>query len=443
MHEPRGATKLPVEVAGAGSEQEEVTAVPPPRRSAFWLNVDFLKLWGGETLSQIGTQVTVLALPLTAIITLHARPQQVGFLTAAQFAPWLIVTLFVGVWLDTHRRRPALLVANAGRFVLLGLIPLLDVLGGLSMPTLYVLAFLAGTLSAVFDVAYLVYLPSLVGKDELVQANARLESSYSVALIAGPGLGGALVQAFTAPFAILANAISYGIGALTVAWIRRPEPDPPRRVHETSMLAEIKHGLATTFRDPVLRALVLVSAWFNLFEQATLTLTLLYGVRRLDLPSGLLGAILATGAVGGVLGAVLAARIGRRLGVGRTLAFAIPLSSLGLVLVPVAHGSKAVAGAILVAAFLVYGFGSSAFNVHSVSIRVTIPPPELLARVMATYRFVMFGTIPLGALLGGFLGGELGLRRALVIVVAASVAGSVVFALGRIRKLTTPAAAAP
>ena len=401
----------------AATDAEGVPAAPPPRRSGLWLNSDFLKLWGGETLSQIGTQVTVLALPLTAIITLHAHPQQVGFLTAAQFAPWLIVTLFVGVWLDTHRRRPALLVANAGRFVLLGLIPLLYVLDSLSMPILYVLAFLAGTLSAVFDVAYLVYLPS------------------------GPGLGGALVQAFTAPFAILADAISYAVGALTVASIRRPEPDPPPREHRTSTLAEIRLGLAATFREPVLRALVLVSAWFNLFEQATLTLTLLYAVRRLHLPSGLLGTILATGAVGALLGTVIAARIGRRLGVGRTLAFSIPLSSVGLVLVPVAHGSKAVAVAILVAGFLVYGFGSSVFNVHSLSVRITIPPPGLLARVTATYRFVIYGTIPLGALLGGFLGGELGLRRALVIVVAASVAGTAVFALGRIRTLTTPGAA--
>lgn len=424
----------------AATEPEEVPADAPPRRSSLWLNSDFLKLWGGETLSQIGTQVTVLALPLTAIITLHARPQQVGFLTAAQFAPWLIVTLFVGVWLDTHRRRPALLVANAGRFVLLGLIPLLYVLDSLSLPVLVVLAFLSGTLSAVFDVAYLVYLPSLVSEDELVQANARLESTYTIALIGGPGLGGALVQAFTAPFAILADAISYGIGALTVASIRRPEPEPPPRKHETSTLAEIRLGLATTFRDPVLRALVLVSAWFNLFEQATLTLTLLYAVRLLHIASGLLGTVLATGAVGALAGTVLAARIGNRIGVGRALAFSIPLSALGLVLVPVAHGSEAVAVAILVAGFLVYGFGSSVFNVHSLSVRIRIPPPELLARVTATYRFVIYGTIPLGALLGGFLGGELGLRRALVIVVASSVAGTVVFALGRIRTLTTPGA---
>jgi MFS family permease len=397
-----------------------------------------LKLWGGEAVSQIGTQVSVLAMPLTAIITLRASAQQVGFLNAAQFAPYLVIALVVGVWLESHRRRPALLVANLGRFILLGMIPLLFALGSLTIAVLYAVAFLAGLLSALFDVAYLVYLPSLVEKDELVEANAKLEATYSVAQVAGPGLGGLLVQTFTAPFAILADAISYGLGALSVAWIHRPEPHHPRDGRRPSMRTEIRVGLETTFRNPLLLPLVLQSAWFNLFEQATLTLTLLYAVRTLHLSPGLLGLILATGSIGALGGTFVASRIGQALGVGRTIVVSIMLGSAGLVLVPLASGSKRVASLTLVTGFLIYGLGTAVYNVHSLSLRIAIIPPSLLARVTATFRFVVYGTIPLGALLAGFLGTAIGLRPALRVVVTALVAASVVFAFSRIRTVRDP-----
>jgi MFS family permease len=408
-------------------------------RSDLRRNSDFLKLWAGETISQIGAQVTVLALPLTAIISLDASPGQLGLLTAAQFAPVLLITLFAGVWLDRHRKRPALIVANLGRAVLLGLVPLLYLLDSLTMTALYGIAFLAGLLTAIFDVAYVVYLPSLVARDKLVEANARLESTYSIALIGGPGLGGLLVQALTAPIAVLVDAVSYLAAAVSVGWIRRPEPPPARVARPASTWAEIGPGMAATLRDPVLRPLAAQSAWFNLFEQYILTLYLLYGLRDLHLSAGLLGAIMAIGSVGALFGAFVAARAGATLGVGRTLVWSATLSCAAFAFVPAAAGPPLAAAAVLAAGLFLGGFGLAVFNVHSLSLRAAIVPERLLGRVTATYRFLVFGTIPLGGLLGGFLGGLLGLRTALVIAVIALVAGAAVFARTRVRAVTMDA----
>lgn len=406
---------------------------PPQRHATLWRDTDFLKLWCGETISQVGSHVSVLVLPLIAIITLHASPEQVGILTAVQFAPYLLVTLFVGVWLDNHRRRPTLLISNIGRFVLLGLIPLLHFTGTLNIPLLCVIVFLVGTLNALFDVAYLVYLPSLVDSRQLVDANAKLEGVYSVAQVGGPGLGGLLVQAFTAPVAILADAISYAVAALSVATIRKPEPEPPPRAAAESVAGALLSGLRMVFRHPLLRPVTVQAAWFNLFEQAGMTIILIYAVRELRLSPGLIGAIIAVGSIGGLIGAVVAERFGRRVGLGRGLIISIALSSLGLVAVPIASGSLVAVTLILIAGFAVYGLGMATFNVFSLSLRTAACPPVMLARMTAIYRFVAYGTIPLGALLGGLLGGALGLRPALVLVLVALGVAPVVFAFTQIR----------
>ncbi|MFB4283180.1 MULTISPECIES: MFS transporter [unclassified Nonomuraea] len=403
--------------------------------AGLWRHGDFLKLWGGETISQFGAQITVLALPLTAILTLQATAGELGVLTAMQFAPVLLITLFAGVWLDGNRKRPALTVANLGRAALLGLVPVLYVADLLSMPVLYAIAFLTGLLTAVFDVAYVVYLPSLVSKDQLVQANSRLEATYSIASIGGPGVGGLLVQWLTAPVSIVANAVTYLAAAVSVAAIRHREPPPDRPADRASTWTEIKEGLATTLRDPLLRPLTVGSAWFNLFEQVILTLYLLYGVRELHLSTSLLGAVLAVGSVGALAGSFVADRAGQVLGVGRTMVWTMILGCAALGLVPAASGSPLVAGSVLAAGLFVYGLALAVFNVHSLSLRGALVPPELLGRVTATYRFFVFGTIPLGGLLGGLLGERLGVRTAMVIAVAALLAGAVVFAVTRIRSV--------
>jgi MFS family permease len=339
-----------------------------------------------------------------------------------------VITLFAGVWLDAHRRRPTLIAANAGRVVLLALVPLLSWLGVLAMIDLYSITFLVGLLSAVFDVAYLVYLPALVEQGRLVEANAKLQASYSAAQIAGPGLGGILVQLLTAPVAILADAASYVVAAVSVAWIRRPEAAPAAERPATSTLSEIRVGFLYTLRDRLLLPLAAESAFFNLFERVILTLYLLYGVRSLHMSAGLLGLILATGGVGALAGTFVAGPAGRLLGTGRTLVVSMLLASAALGLVPAAGGSRWAAVTALVAGFVLYGFGLTVFNVHAVSLRQIIVHGSLLGRVTATYRFVSFGTIPLGALLGGFLGFAIGVRAAMGLAVAALVAGGLAFA---------------
>jgi MFS family permease len=402
-----------------------------------WRNGDFLRLWTGETVSQVGSQISLIALPLTAIITLNATPQQVGLLTAAQFAPVFVATLFAGVWLDTHRRRPVLLATNLGRMLLLAAVPALYLLDRLDLTLLYLIAFLVGLLTAVFDVAYVVYLPSLVHQRQLVEANAKLEATYSVSQVGGPAVGGALVQAVTAPIAVVVDAVSYLLAALSIGGIRRPEPVPSADRPRRGVVAEIRQGFSATLADPPIRALVAESAWFNLGEQVVLTLYLLYGVRELHLSPGLLGALLGIGSAGAVVGTLVAGWAGRTFGIGPTLVGSMLLGSAALALVPAAHGSRTQAVTLLAVGLTVYGLGLAVFNVHNLSLRAALIPPELFARVTATYRFISFGAIPVGGLAAGFLGGALGVRAAMAVAVAALVAGAAVFATSRIRRIRT------
>jgi MFS family permease len=403
--------------------------------ASLWRDADFLKLWGAETLSQVGAQVSVVAVPLTAIVTLDATPAQVGLLAAAQYAAVLVVPLFAGVWLDTHRRRPALVAANAGRAVILGMVPLLYAVGALSMPALYAIAFLAGVLTAFFDVGYVVYLPSLVHRERLVEANAKLEATYSTAEIVGPGLGGVLVQVLAAPVAVAVDALSYLAGAASIASIDRPEPVPAPTGDRRPVLAEVRSGFTATLGDRVLRPLVVQSAWFNVFEQVVMTFYLVYGVRTLHLSPGVLGAVLATGSLGALAGTLLAPHAGRRFGVGRAVVGSMALSCAALVLVPVASGSAVTAVATLVAGLVVYGLGLAVFNVYSLSIRAQVIPPEVFGRATATYQFVSHGAIPVGGLLGAFLGATIGVRPAMFVAVAALAAGAARFTCTSVRSL--------
>ncbi|MEA2494422.1 MAG: hypothetical protein QOJ29_2333 [Thermoleophilaceae bacterium] len=411
-----------------------VVAAP---ESNLWRNRDFVKLWGSETISQLGSQITVFALPLTAILTLHATAAELGFVTAAQFAAIFAVTLFAGVWLDAHQRRPVLFAANLGRAAIIGLVPVLFAFDALTIPLLCVIALVGGVLTAMFDVAYIVYMPSLVRKENLVDANAKLEATYSIAEIGGPGLGGALVQVFTAPAALLIDAVTYLLAAFGVGSIRRPEPVPPVRENRAGVWAEIRDGFRTTLGDPILRPLVAVSAWFNMFERVVLMLYLLYGVRTLHLSPGLLGAVMAAGSLGALAGTAVASRAGRRAGVGRTVTASILLGAVALALLPVAHGdSKTLACAVLISGFVFYGFGLAVFNVFSLTIRAMIIPQDLFGRVTATYKFISHGTLPLGGLVGGLLAVAFGVREAMAIAVVALILGAVMFAFTGIRHLT-------
>jgi MFS family permease len=410
------------------------------RRSSLWRNRNFLLLWSGETISQTGAQISMVAVPLTAISALHAGPTEVALLTALQYAPVVLITLFAGVWLDRHRRRPVLIGTSLGRFLLLMLIPMSYLTDLLSLGLLYLVTFGVGLLTAVFDVAYVVYLSSLVSRGQLIEANAKLETTYSIAQIGGPGIGGVLVQLVTAPVALLANAGTCLLAAMTFLGIRKPEvverPEGERR----PIRAEIADGLRAILGHRVLRMLVIQAAVFNLFEQIVLTLYLLFGIRELRLGAGELGVILTTAAVGGLIGALVAGRAAAAIGTGRCIVGSMVVSAAGLMVVPFAPATPVLAIVVLIAGFVVYGFGLGVFSVHTLSVRIALAPAGLLGRITATFRLIIYGTIPIGALLAGLLGNLVGIRAAIMLGAAPLLVLSTLFWFSAVRHADIPAA---
>jgi len=383
--------------------------------AGLWLHRDFLKFWAGETISMFGTQVTALALPLTAVLMLQATPGQMGILGAAQFAPFLLITLLAGVWIDRRRRRPILIGASLGRAILVGLIPLFALLSVLRMEHLYGIAFLVGILTVFFDVGYLSYVPTLVSRDQLIEANSKLQVSASAAEIGGPGFAGVLVELVTAPFALVADALSYLASAIGLILIHRPEPAPPPITASRSLWREIGEGLQVTFGNKYLRPIAGEAATYNMFNQVMLTVFVLYATRDLGLTPGILGFIFTTGSIGSLIGALWAERIARRLGIGPTIIGAMVLGCSAPLLIPLASGSTAVVISLLTLAYFLGGIGVTISNVHVVSLRQTVTPDRLLGRMTASYRLVVYGAIPVGALIGGGLGEAIGLRATLAV----------------------------
>jgi MFS family permease len=382
---------------------------------SLWRHRDFLKLWSGETISLFGTQVTVLALPLTAVLTLGAGARELGLLNAARFAPFIVVTLLAGVWVDRRRRRPILVSTNLGRALFVAVVPAAAFADVLRIELLYLVGFLAGVLTVFFDVAYQSYLPSLIGRSQLTAANSRLEASHSAAEVGGPGVGGVLVQVATAPYALLVDAVSFLVSGLLLASIDREEPAPSRDDAAPRMRTAIRDGFRFTFSNPYLRPIAGEAATFNLFEQAIMTVFVIYAVRELDLSAGLLGLIISIGAVGGLLGAVLASYPARRYGVGPTIVGAMVIACTVPLAVPAIEGAPATTVPLFGLTFFMWGLALAVSNVHVVSLRQAATPDHLLGRMNASYRFFTYGAIPLGALLGGFLGEAIGLRATLLV----------------------------
>jgi MFS family permease len=398
-------------------------------RGRLWGNRDFLKLWGGQTASQTGSRVTDLALPLTAILVLDARPAELGILVAAEYVPNLLMTLVAGVWADRHRRRPILLVANLGRAAVLALVPVLALTGGLSMAVLYAVALSAGALTALFDVTYVSYIPTLVGRDHVVEANSKMQSSQSVAQVGGHGIAGVLAQLLTAPGAVLVDALSYLAGAASLFAIGHREPRPRRSAGRPSMVREASYGLRLTLGSAVLRSVMLQSAAYNLCNAVVLVVLPLYALRHLDLSPATLGIVIASGSAGAVAGAMAAPYVGRRLEMGSAMAAGMGLACAGFLILALASGGHGLVIAELVIAHCVFGAGLSIFNVQSLSIRQSIVPADMLGRVTASYRLVSWATIPAGSLLGGIAAGAFGPRSALLAAAVSLTLGTALFAV--------------
>jgi MFS family permease len=406
-----------------------------PGAQSLWRRSDFLRLWSAETISQLGTQVTLLALPLIAILILRANPFEVGLLTAVEYLPFLLVGLPAGVWVDRLRRRPILIAADVGRAVSLASIPVAHALGNLMLGHLYLVAFFNGTLTVFFDVAYMSYLPSLVERRQLVEGNSKLEVSRSGAELAGPGLAGALVQVLTAPVAIVIDAISFVGSALFLLFIRHREPSRRKEQKELAprMRTEIAEGLRYVLRHRLLLPIAICTSASNLFAHMAFAIYLVYAVRQLGLSALLIGVTFALGNVGFLIGAVAASRIAKWLGVGRTIWISAAIFGPSLVLIPLAPRTGPFP--FLVAAWFLGSFGSVVYNVNQVSLRQAITPDRMQGRMNATIRFLVWGTMPIGAFIGGALASVIGLRATLFVAAVGGLFVALPVLLSPVRKL--------
>ncbi len=375
---------------------------------------DFAKLWMGETVSLFGSQVTLLALPLTAILVLGTGPLQMGILGAAEFVPFLVLSLPVGAWIDRHRRRPVLVGSNVLRTLLIGSVPAAAALGWLSYPFLLVVALGVGCATVVFEVAFLAYTPSLVGRAGLTGANARLYGSISASEVAGPGLAGALVAVLGAPFAMAVDAVSYVVSVAALGAIHRAEPEPAAPVRR-DLRAEIVEGIRWVFGDPLLRAFAAEAATFNLFFYAMNAAFLLFLTGELGLDPALVGAVFAVGATGSLIGSAVAGRIANRLGLGTTILGSMVIACSVYLAIPFVDGAPFFAAGAIGLVLAVAGAFIAITVIHVITIRQSLTPDRLLARMNATYRTLGYGVIPVGALLGGVVGETLGLRAALLV----------------------------
>lgn len=384
-----------------------------------WGNRDFRLLWTGETTSMLGSMVASTALPLVAVVTLRASTFEVALLTAVAWLPWLLVGLPAGAWVDRLPKRPVMLVCNTVSMAVFGSVPLAAAFGALTMPLLLAAALLGGVAKVFFTLAYRAYLPALLDRDDLLEANAKLQGSESATQVAGPGLAGLLAQAFGPVSGILADAVSFGVSVLCVRAIRVRETVAPAA--RTPLRSQIAEGLRFVMGDRYLRSLMVFSAVSNLALTGYSSIQIVFLSRTLGAAPGLVGLVLALAAAGGILGAALAGRLGARFGTARAFLLcevaAAPMMVLGPLSGPGWRLSLFVLGVFGVCA------GVVASNVLTTTFRQAYCPPELFSRITSSASLAAYGTIPLAGVLGGVLGEVIGVRETLwvasVVLVAA------------------------
>ncbi|HEX6511588.1 MAG TPA: MFS transporter [Chloroflexota bacterium] len=408
------------------------------RRSTGWSTAArsaFGRLWLSTTVSQLGTQVSELAVPFIAIVTLHATPFQIGMLMAVEYAPIVVFSLPAGAWVDRLPRRPLLIASDLGRAAILLSLPAAYALGWLSLAQLYVVGFGVGSLSVLFDAAYQSYLPALVDRDRLLSANSKLQISDQGASVVGPTLAGSLISLLTAPFAVAADAVSYLLSAGLLSSIRRAEPSPSQQARPAGILREISDGFRYVVGHPILRTLVMTSGIMQFFGRMAMAILLVYLVREVGLNAAVVGTLFSFGSVGFVLGALIAPHVTSRLGLGRTLASAASLASVGPLFYAISP--RHLAGLFVAAGFFIYGVAALVWTVNSLSLRQAVTPSAQLGRTSATIRLLSWGAIPLGSVIGGLLGSTVGLRQTLVIGACGALAASLPVHLSRIRRLSS------
>jgi len=380
---------------------------------ALWSHPDFLKLWTGQSISELGSQVSQLAIPWLAAVGLHASPFAFSLLGVLGFLPFILFALPAGVWVDRLRRRQILIVGDASRAVLLALIPILWAAGVLQIWHLLILQFVIGIFTVFFDVAYQSYLPALIEREHLVDGNSKLQLTVSIAQVAGPSMSGGLIAALTAPYAIVADAVSFVASTVFMLRMRHRENLPRQDAAEPrpKMWPQVKEGLAWVVGNRYLRKIAGCTGSSNFFFSVMFAVVVLYAVRSLHLSAVEVGAVFAVGSFGSIAGALLANRIQKRIGVGPAIianSMLFSLSALGWPLAP-----RSFPLPVLMAGMGVGGFGGVAYNITQVSLRQAITPERLQGRMNAAMRWIVWGTIPLGTLAGGGLAQAFGLRTAL------------------------------
>jgi MFS family permease len=370
----------------------------------------FRRLWLGQSISEFGSQITVLALPLAAVLVLHATTFQVGLLTTAGMAAFLLIGLPAGVWVDRMRRRYVMIISDVVRAIVLASVPFAYGLGVLTLWQLYAVAFVMGVATVFFDVAYMSYLPGLVGREFVVEANAKLQATASIAQVGGPSASGFLIGLLTAPVAFVVDAASFVVSVLSLLVIREREP-APERTGPRSLRREMAEGLHFVIRQPILRMIAGCTSTSNLFSSSLFAISVVFLVRQVHLDASSIGVLTSLGAIGGIIGALSCGVLRRWIGSARLIWLSVTVSGPFALLIP-ATGPGWRLLFFAVGEFM-FSFGSVVYNVHQASFRQLLCPPGLLGRMNATIRFIVWGTIPLGGLLGGALGTWLGNRNAL------------------------------
>ncbi|MCX4984003.1 MFS transporter [Streptomyces sp. NBC_00572] len=401
------------------------------RRDGLLRQRDFRLLWAGETTSRFGSNITGVAMPLVAVVTLDASTFWVSALAAAAWLPWLLVGLPAGAWVDRLPRRPLMVACNLGSLVLLLSVPAAAWLDVLTMTQLVVVSVLTGLANVFFSIAYRVYVPFVVPREHLTEANAKLQGSESAAQLAGLGGGGVLAGAFGAVNGLLADAATFLVSTLCLLGIRAREPEPERPERPTALRKEVAEGLRHTVRDPYLRVLTTYGTVTNLLLTGYQAILTVFLVRELHVGEAAVGWLLAGGSVGGLLGAVVATPMARRFGTARGMLLCkFATAPFGL-LIPLAEPGWRVV--LLPVGGAVLALGVVSANVIQGAFRQQYCPPQLLGRITASVSVANFGAIPVGSLLGGVLGGLLGLRPALWLLTAGLAVSSALLLAGPLR----------
>jgi MFS family permease len=406
--------------------------------SRLLLGPDFARFWLSHVLSNVAAKSMTMVFPLLATISFAATPFEVGVVAAAQYVPVLVVSLFIGIWLDRRPRKPTLLFTDVVGGVLLLLVPVLAGLGSFHIGVLYAIAFGFGSLVAIADVCAQAYVPSLVDESNLVAAIGRLEGAGTLIIVAAPGLGGLLMNWLGGPGAVALGAVLYLLAAVLLLLVSRREKPAPVRTERADVRGEIVAGARFLLSVPMLRTLIGQAALFNLFEQAMLTLYTVYAITVVGVTPALLGLTVTLGAIGSLIGAAVAEHIEQRWGLHKVVLASMAVASISPVLIPVATSPSTSTLVLWSLSFILYGFGLTVYNVFSTSTRQRLTPDRLRGRVSATTRLITFGPLGVGTVLGGALGSLFGTRTGLWISVALLTASFLYFVVA-IRRTPAPA----